>query len=79
MILGCDAAGLDEDGNEVIVHSVITDPDWHGDETLDPRRSLLSERYPGTFAERVAVPRGTSCPSRPSCPSRRRRACPRPG
>lgn len=57
MILGCDAAGLDEDGNEVVVHSVITAEDWLGDETLDPRRSLLSERYPGTFAERVAVPR----------------------
>jgi NADPH:quinone reductase-like Zn-dependent oxidoreductase len=56
MILGCDAAGLDEDGNEVIVHSVINDPSWHGDETLDPRRSLLSERYPGTFAQKVAVP-----------------------
>jgi NADPH:quinone reductase-like Zn-dependent oxidoreductase len=57
MILGCDAAGLDADGHEVIVHSVISDPDWRGDETLDPRRSLLSERYPGTFAGRVAVPR----------------------
>ncbi|MFT4082640.1 MAG: zinc-binding dehydrogenase [Nocardioides sp.] len=57
MILGCDAAGLDPDGNEVIVHSVIADPSWVGDETLDPRRSLLSERYQGTLAERVAVPR----------------------
>ena len=57
MILGCDAAGLDEDGNEVIVHAVISDPTWIGDETLDPRRSLLSERYQGTFADRVAVPR----------------------
>src|SRR6476620_3102717 len=57
MILGCDAAGVDEDGREVIVHSVISDPDWRGDETLDPRRTLLSERFPGTFAERVAVPR----------------------
>jgi NADPH:quinone reductase-like Zn-dependent oxidoreductase len=57
MILGCDAAGVDEDGNEVIVHAVITDPDWLGDETLDPKRSLLSERCPGTFAEKVAVPR----------------------
>jgi NADPH:quinone reductase-like Zn-dependent oxidoreductase len=57
MILGCDAAGLDEDGNEVVVHSVISDPDWRGDETMDPKRSLLSERYQGTFAERVAVPR----------------------
>jgi NADPH:quinone reductase-like Zn-dependent oxidoreductase len=62
MILGCDAAGVDQDGNEVIVHSVITDPDWHGDETLDPRRSLLSERHPGTFAERVAVPRWNLLP-----------------
>src|SRR3954468_14472224 len=42
MILGCDAAGLDEDGNEVIVHAVISDPSWRGDETLDPKRSLLS-------------------------------------
>jgi NADPH:quinone reductase-like Zn-dependent oxidoreductase len=58
MILGCDAAGLDEDGNEVVVHAVIGDPTVAGgDETLDPRRSLLSERYDGTFAERVAVPR----------------------
>src|SRR5436305_5473486 len=62
MILGCDAAGLDEDGNEVVVHSVISDPEWKGDETLDPKRSLLSERYPGTFAERVAVPRRTLIP-----------------
>ncbi|EFQ82977.1 GroES-like protein [Aeromicrobium marinum DSM 15272] len=56
MILGCDAAGLDEDGNEVLVHAVISDPSWRGDETLDPRRSLLSERHQGTFAERVTVP-----------------------
>jgi NADPH:quinone reductase-like Zn-dependent oxidoreductase len=57
MILGCDAAGVDEDGNEVLVHAVISSPDWTGDETLDPKRSLLSERYQGTFAEKVAVPR----------------------
>lgn len=55
--LGCDAAGIDEDGREVLVHAVIADPSWLGDETLDPKRSLLSERYEGTFAERVAVPR----------------------
>src|ERR1700712_941780 len=58
MILGCDAAGLDEDGNEVVVHAVISDPSWTGgDETFDPKRSLLSERYQGTFADKVAVPR----------------------
>src|SRR6201995_4800854 len=46
MILGCDAAGLDPDGNEVIVHALIGNPDaGDGDETLDPRRSLLSERH----------------------------------
>jgi NADPH:quinone reductase-like Zn-dependent oxidoreductase len=65
MILGCDATGLDEEGNEVIVHSVINDPSWHGDETLDPRRSLLSERYPGTFAEQVAVPKWNLLPKPP--------------
>ncbi len=62
MILGCDAAGLDEDGNEVVVHAVVSDPAWSGDETLDPRRSLLSERYQGTFAEKVAVPRRNVVP-----------------
>jgi NADPH:quinone reductase-like Zn-dependent oxidoreductase len=62
MILGCDAAGLDEDGNEVVVHAVISDPAWSGDETLDPRRSLLSERHQGTFADQVVVPRGNLVP-----------------
>ena len=58
MILGCDAAGVDENGDDVIVHSVIGDPArGGGDETLDPKRSLLSETHPGTFAEKVAVPR----------------------
>jgi NADPH:quinone reductase-like Zn-dependent oxidoreductase len=58
IILGCDAAGVDEDGREVVVHAVVGDPATAGgDETLDPTRSLLSERYDGTFAERVTVPR----------------------
>jgi NADPH:quinone reductase-like Zn-dependent oxidoreductase len=59
MILGCDAAGVDDDGNEVVIHGVVSDPGSApgGDETLDPGRSLLSERFDGTFAERVAVPR----------------------
>ena len=62
MVLGCDAAGVDEDGNEVLVHAVISDPGWTGDETLDPKRSLLSERWPGTFAETVRVPRRNVVP-----------------
>ncbi|NJP47837.1 zinc-binding dehydrogenase [Actinacidiphila epipremni] len=54
MILGCDAAGVDEDGNEVVLHSVIGQT-GHG---VGPRerRSLLSEKYQGTLAERVTVP-----------------------
>jgi NADPH:quinone reductase-like Zn-dependent oxidoreductase len=62
MILGCDAAGIDENGDEVVIHAVVSHPDWLGDETLDPRRSLLSERYQGTMAERVAVPRRNLVP-----------------
>jgi NADPH:quinone reductase-like Zn-dependent oxidoreductase len=65
MILGCDAAGLDADGNEVVVHSVINDPSWRGDDTLDPKRAILSERHQGTFAERVAVPRRNLVPKPP--------------
>jgi NADPH:quinone reductase-like Zn-dependent oxidoreductase len=74
MILGCDAAGVDEDGNEVLVHAVIGDPAWRGDETEDPRRSLLSERYQGTFADRVAVPRSNLVP-KPAAMSFAEAAC----
>jgi NADPH:quinone reductase-like Zn-dependent oxidoreductase len=63
-ILGSDAAGVDEDGNEVIVHSVIGDPST-GNETLDPRRSLLSEVHEGTFAEKLLVPRRNLLPKPP--------------
>src|SRR6476660_1063651 len=63
MILGCDAAGLDEDVNDVLVHAVVRDPSWTGgDETLDPKRSLLSERHQRTFADQVVVPRGNVVP-----------------
>lgn len=54
MILGTDAAGV-VDGREVVVHGVIGGPSGHGVGPDEPR-SLLSERYPGTLAERVAVP-----------------------
>jgi NADPH:quinone reductase-like Zn-dependent oxidoreductase len=56
MILGCDASGVDPDGNEVVVYPVVPD-------TTDPRGlSLLSERYAGTLAERVSVPRENLIP-----------------
>jgi NADPH:quinone reductase-like Zn-dependent oxidoreductase len=62
MVLGCDGAGLDPDGNEVIVHAVVASDGWTGDETLDPRRTLLSELHDGTLAEQVAVPAGNVVP-----------------
>ena len=60
MILGSDASGVTDDGREVVVHAVIGTEQKIGDrvldETLDTRRSLLSELYPGTLAEVVRVP-----------------------
>ncbi|MBB2946200.1 NADPH:quinone reductase-like Zn-dependent oxidoreductase [Actinoplanes lutulentus] len=51
MILGCDAAGVDPDGNEVVVFPVVEDK-------VDPRGfSIFSERHPGGIAERIAAPR----------------------
>jgi NADPH:quinone reductase-like Zn-dependent oxidoreductase len=75
MILGCDAAGVDSGGNEVVVHGVIGDANaGGGDETLDPRRSLLSERYQGTFAEKVMVPKVNLIP-KPAALSFEEAAC----
>jgi NADPH:quinone reductase-like Zn-dependent oxidoreductase len=74
IILGCDAAGVDESGREVVVHSVIGDAAAFDDETLDPARSLLSERYDGTFAERVMVPRRNLLP-KPAALSFEEAAC----
>nr|WP_240897148.1 zinc-binding dehydrogenase [Kineococcus vitellinus] len=62
MVLGCDAAGVTDDGTEVVVHAVVSDEDFRGDETLDPRRTLLSELHPGTLAEHVHVPRRNVLP-----------------
>lgn len=56
MILGCDGAGTLDDGSEVVVHSVINAPGWQGDDTLDPKRTLLTEKLPGTFADYLVVP-----------------------
>ena len=75
MILGCDAAGEDADGRPVIVHSVIGSPTaGGGDETLDPGRTLLSEKHQGTFAEWVAVPRENLLP-KPAALSYAQAAC----
>ena len=65
--LGTDAAGVTEDGEEVICHAVLSDPaDGGGDETLSPDLHLLSERgIDGTLAQKVAVPRRNLVPKPP--------------
>ena len=76
MMLGCDAAGIDEDGNEVVVHAVIGDPDaGGGDETLDPRRSLLSEKLPRARSPRRSRCRGATCVPKPAALSFEEAAC----
>lgn len=65
MILGCDGAGVTEDGTDVVLHSVINAPGWQGDDTLDPQRTLLTEKYQGTFAEHVVVPARNVVPKPP--------------
>lgn len=57
MVLGCDGAGVTDDGREVLIFPVIGDPDrGRGDATLDPQRALLSETVNGALAEYVLVP-----------------------
>ncbi|WP_062209342.1 zinc-binding dehydrogenase [Demequina oxidasica] len=60
MILGTDGAGIAPDGSEVVLHSVIG-ADGHGVGPHEPR-TMLSERYQGTFAERVTVPTANLLP-----------------
>jgi NADPH:quinone reductase-like Zn-dependent oxidoreductase len=63
MTLGCDAAGINvQTGEAVIVHSVVSSPDWTGDETLDPHRTIFSEKHPGTMAELMVAPQRNLVP-----------------
>ncbi|MBW8806883.1 MAG: zinc-binding dehydrogenase [Catenulisporales bacterium] len=66
MILGCDGAGVTDDGSEVLIHSVI-DP-------RDGKPSILTEAYDGTFAERVLVPIANLVP-KPAALSWEQAAC----
>lgn len=75
MVLGCDITGWDPEGNEVITSGSFADPDaGDGDETFDPRRALISEKFPGSFAERTIVPRRNLIP-KPSFLSWHEAAC----
>jgi NADPH:quinone reductase-like Zn-dependent oxidoreductase len=66
VVMGSDGAGIDEDGNEVIIYPLIADPAaGDGDETLDPRRRMISDGIDGTFAEQIVVPRRNLVPKPP--------------
>lgn len=57
IVLGCDGAGVTDDGRDVVIHPVIGDAArGGGDLTLDPERALLSETIDGTLADVVLVP-----------------------
>jgi NADPH:quinone reductase-like Zn-dependent oxidoreductase len=74
-ILGTDAAGVTDDGDEVIVHAVLADPDrGGGDETLDPRRTVLADAGHGTLAEEIRVPARNLVP-KPAALSWEQAAC----
>ncbi|TQM01854.1 zinc-binding dehydrogenase [Pseudonocardia kunmingensis] len=57
VVLGSDVAGVTADGREVVVHSLVADPErGGGDELLDPRRGMLADALQGGLATTVAVP-----------------------
>ncbi len=74
MILGCDGAGTLDDGTEVAIYPVVTSGDPGEDETLDPHRSILTEKFQGTCAEWVAVPARNAVP-KPASLSMAEAAC----
>jgi NADPH:quinone reductase-like Zn-dependent oxidoreductase len=56
MILGCDATAVDDEGHEFVIYPVVAAAgDGKGS-------SILSEVYPGTLAEQVAIPRQNLIP-----------------
>ncbi len=63
MTLGTDAAGVLADGTEVIIYPVVADQAaGRGDETLDPGRTMFSEKHQGTFSEKVIIPARNAVP-----------------
>jgi hypothetical protein len=71
MILGCDGAGVLDDGSAVVLHSMIASPGWIGDENLDPRRTLLTEGNQAPSPIRWWCRAATFFPSPTRCPSAR--------
>ncbi|KIX06671.1 uncharacterized protein Z518_04647 [Rhinocladiella mackenziei CBS 650.93] len=62
MILGNEGAGILENGTEVALYPNLGDPDFKGDETIDPKRHVLGEIVQGTLADYVMVPKRNAVP-----------------
>ncbi len=64
-ILGCDAAGVTDDGSTRSSCTPLISDRVGGDETLSPDFRILSEREDGSFAERLTVPSRNLVPKPP--------------
>jgi NADPH:quinone reductase-like Zn-dependent oxidoreductase len=63
LILGNEATGTLDDGSEVIIYPLMSDPSFNGtDITLDPKRHVLGELTQGGLAEYVVVPKENVVP-----------------
>jgi hypothetical protein len=63
MTLGNEGAGVLDDGTEVAIYPNLSeDPDFKGDETLDPHRHVFGELVQGTLSEYAMVPRRNAVP-----------------
>ena len=74
MILGCDGAGVTDDGRDVVIYPIIGHaraPPATRPPT--PQATLLTEQHQGTFAEYVVVPARNLLPLPDVDDARRRR------
>jgi NADPH:quinone reductase-like Zn-dependent oxidoreductase len=63
MILGNEGAGVLDDGTEIAIYpNLTTDPDFKGDETLDPHRHVFGELVQGNLAEYAVIPKRNAVP-----------------
>ncbi|KIW94580.1 uncharacterized protein Z519_04556 [Cladophialophora bantiana CBS 173.52] len=62
MILGNEGAGILEDGTEIAIYPNMGDPDWKGNETIDPKRHVFGELVQGNLAEYAIIPKRNAVP-----------------
>ncbi|OAP55131.1 hypothetical protein AYL99_10831 [Fonsecaea erecta] len=62
MILGNEGAGVLDDGTEVAIYPNMGDPEWKGNETIDPKRHVFGELVQGNLAEYAMIPKRNAVP-----------------